>query len=288
MEILRLPESTSIQASFDVSLANTLYTALYTDLITGTSYSASATSNNSKVVSFTLNSRYMSYSGDIDFNIYRSGSAVYSDQLTIIRPYCSINKIKEKLNITTAQAIEFESTARSIIEAEAGPFSFVRKEKEVSGMGMDYLPVNERIETLYKMYENGSLIHDSSDTELNLYKISVDKSSIVPIDQIQNKVEYQKVWRDRYLDVSFASGYDYLIEADFGYRVIPNDIQKACELLITDLANNNNQYINKYIEMFDNVEFRVQFSKEFAKGTGNMIVDSILSKYKNRIIPGVI
>lgn len=288
MEILRLPESTSIQASFDVSLANTLYTALYTDLITGTSYSASATSNNSKVVSFTLNSRYMSYSGDIDFNIYRSGSAVYSDQLTIIRPYCSINKIKEKLNITTAQAIEFESTARSIIEAEAGPFSFVRKEKEVSGMGMDYLPVNERMETLYKMYENGSLIHDSSDTELNLYKISVDKSSIVPIDQIQNKVEYQKVWRDRYLDVSFASGYDYLIEADFGYRVIPNDIQKACELLITDLANNNNQYINKYIEMFDNVEFRVQFSKEFAKGTGNMIVDSILSKYKNRIIPGVI
>lgn len=288
MEILRLPESTSIQASFDVSLANTLYTALYTDLITGTSYSASATSNNSKVVSFTLNSRYMSYSGDIDFNIYRSGSAVYLDQLTIIRPYCSINKIKEKLNITTAQAIEFESTARSIIEAEAGPFSFVRKEKEVSGMGMDYLPVNERMETLYKMYENGSLIHDSSDTELNLYKISVDKSSIVPIDQIQNKVEYQKVWRDRYLDVSFASGYDYLIEADFGYRVIPNDIQKACELLITDLANNNNQYINKYIEMFDNVEFRVQFSKEFAKGTGNMIVDSILSKYKNRIIPGVI
>jgi hypothetical protein len=288
VEILRLPESTSIQASFDVSLANTLYTASYTDLITGTSYSASATSNNSKVVSFTLNSRYMSYSGDIDFNIYRSGSAVYSDQLTIIRPYCSINKIKEKLNITTAQAIQFESTARSIIEAEAGPFSFVKKEKEVSGMGMDYLPVNERIETLYKMYENGSLIHDSSDTELNLYKISVDKSSIVPIDQIQNKVEYQKVWRDRYLDVSFASGYDYLVEADFGYRVIPNDIQKACELLITDLANNNNQYINKYIEMFDNVEFRVQFSKEFAKGTGNMIVDSILSKYKNRIIPGVI
>jgi len=288
MEILRLPESTSIQASFDVSLANTLYTASYTDLITGTSYSASATSNNSKVVSFTLNSRYMSYSGDIDFNIYRSGSAVYSDQLTIIRPYCSINKIKEKLNITTAQAIEFESTARSIIEAEAGPFSFVRKEKEVSGMGMDYLPVNERIDTLYKMYENGSIIHDSSDAELNLYKISVDKSSIVPIDQIQNKVEYQKVWRDRYLDVSFASGYDYLVEADFGYRVIPNDIQKACELLITDLANNNNQYINKYIEMFDNVEFRVQFSKEFAKGTGNMIVDNILSKYKNRIIPGVI
>lgn len=288
MEILRLPQSTSIQASFDVPAGNTLYTALYTDMDTGTSYSASATSTASKIVTFTLNNRYMTYSGNIEFNIYQSGSAVYSDGLKIVRPYCDIANIKEILSITTAQAVEYESTARAIIESQAGEFQFIRKNKEVSGMGIDFLPLNERIETLYKMYENGELIHDSSTASLNLYKISVDRSSIVPIDEIQNKVEYNRVWRDRYLDVSFANGYDYLVDADFGYRFIPQDIQNACKLLITDLSNNNMQYINKYIEMFDNVEFRVQFAKEFARGTGNMIVDNILSKYKNRIVPGVI
>lgn len=288
MEILRLPESTSVQAAFDVPTANVLYTASYTDINTGTSYSASATSTSSKIATFTLNNTYMTYSGNLEFNIYQSGSAVYSDGVKVIRPYCDISNIKEVLGITSAQAVEYESTARAIIESQAGEFQFVRKNKEISGMGMDFLPVNERIETLYKMYENGELIHDSTSATLNLYQISVDRSSIVPIDQIQNKVEYQKVWRDRYLDVSFANGYDYLVDGDFGYRFIPQDIQKACRLLITDLSQNNMQYINKYIEMFDNVEFRVQFAKEFARGTGNMIVDNILSKYKNRIIPGVI
>ena len=288
MEILRLPESTSVQAAFDVPTANVLYTASYTDINTGTSYSASATSTSSKIATFTLNNTYMTYSGNLEFNIYQSGSAVYSDGVKVIRPYCDISNIKEVLGITSAQAVEYESTARAIIESQAGEFQFVRKNKEISGMGMDFLPVNERIETLYKMYENGELIHDSTSATLNLYQISVDRSSIVPIDQIQNKVEYQKVWRDRYLDVSFANGYDYLVDGDFGYRFIPQDIQKACRLLITDLSQNNMQYINKYIEMFDNVEFRVQFAKEFARGTGNMIVDNILSKYKNRIVPGVI
>jgi hypothetical protein len=205
-----------------------------------------------------------------------------------LRPYCDITKLATSLGITTAKAIEYESIARSIIESQAGSFQFVRKNKEVIGMGLDYLPINEKIEKLYKIYENGQLIHDSLNSELNLYTISVDKSAIVPIDEIQNKVEYQKVWRDRYLDVSFASGYDYLIDGEFGYRIIPNDIQKACELLVNDLVHNNNQYINKYIEVFDNVEFRVQFSKDYAKGTGNMTVDRILANYKNRIIPGVI
>lgn len=288
MEILRLPESTSIQASFNVPLSNTLYTALYTDSVTGTTYSASATSSASSIVTFTLNNYYMTYAGELEFSIYHSGSIIYSDIVTVVRPYCDVSALKDELGITMEKAIEYESTARAIIESQAGEFQFMRKNKEISGMGLDFLPINERIDTLYKMYENGELIHDSSSASLNLYQISVDRSSIVPIDEIQNKVEYQKVWRDRYLDVSFANGYDYLINADFGYRFIPQDIQKACRLLVIDLSNNNMQYINKYIEMFDNVEFRVQFSKEFARGTGNMIVDNILSKYKNRIVPGVI
>lgn len=288
MEILRLPDSASVNAQFTVPLANTAYTATYTDLITNQSYSASATSNNNKIVTFILNNYYMTYHSDLEFNIYQSGSAVYSYGVSVLRPYCDITKVATSLGITSTKAIEYESIARSIIEAQAGSFQFVRKNKEVVGMGLDYLPINEKIEKLYKMYENGELIHDSLNSELNLYTISVDKSAIVPIDEIQNKVEYQKVWRDRYLDVSFASGYDYLIDGEFGYRIIPNDIQKACELLINDLVQNNNQYINKYIEVFDNVEFRVQFSKDYAKGTGNMTVDRILANYKNRIIPGVI
>lgn len=288
MEILKLPETTSIQASFSVPVANSIYTAEYEDLITGTSYSASATSNANKTVTFTLNNYYMTYCGNLQFNIYRNNGLVYSTGIDVIRPYCDLTKVRNRLEITQADALNFESAARAIIESECGTFHFIRKDKEIIGMGMDYLPVNERIEKLYTMYENGLLIHDSSNTDLNLYKISVDKSSIVLSQTVQNKLEYPKVWRDRYYDVSFASGYDYLINADFGYKVVPEDIQKACEILVQDISQGNMQYLNKYIQSFDNVEFKVDFAKTFFNGTGNFTVDNILSKYKNTIIPGVI
>jgi len=288
MEILRLPETTSIQAKFNVSSANTLYTIEYEDLITGTSYSASATSTSAKAVTFTLDNYYLTYSGVLEASVYQSTNLVYSTDINIVRPYCNITEVKEKLNITTAQAIQYEQAARFLIESEAGQFYFIRKNKEVTGMGLDYLPINERIQTLYKMYENGVLIHDSSDADLNDYKISVDKSSIIPSDSLEDKMEYKVVWEDRYLSANFAVNYDYLIDGDFGYRVVPADIQLACESLMSDVVSGNNMYIGKYIQSFDNNEFKVQFANSFASGTGNFTVDKILSKYKNRIIPGVI
>jgi len=288
MEVLRLPETTSVKARFLVPTANALYTATYTDLITGQSYSASATSGSDKVVSFTLNNYYLTYYGNLEFDIYQNSGLVYSTGLDVIRPYCDITAVKNRLNLTTDQTIKYESIARSIIESEAGSFYFIRKNKEVAGMGMDYLPVNERVIKLYKMYENGYIVHDINDSELNLYKVSLDGTSIVPSEATDNKLEYPKVWRDRYYDAAFAAGYDYLLDADFGYKVVPGDIQKACEMLIQDIATGNMQYINKYIESFDNVEFKINFSKTYINGTGNFTVDNILSKYKNIINIGVI
>jgi len=288
MEILRLPETKSIQVEITTASANTVHTIEYTDLTTDETYSASATSNSSKVVTFTLDNRYLTYAGNLDAQVYRGANLVYSTGITIVKPYCDITEVKKKYNITTAQVIEHEQTARNIIESEVGAFQFIRKNKEVVGMGMDYLPINERIQKLYTMYENGLLVQDSSNPDLDLYEISVDKSSIVLKDIEQNKVEYAKVWRDRYLDAAFASGYEYLIDGDFGYKVIPSDIQKACEILIADLVSGNMKYIDKYIESFDNREFKFQFAKTFLNGTGNKTVDGILSKYKNRIIPGVL
>jgi len=288
METLRLPEYTSIQAKFTVPTANDLYYAYYDDLITGTSYSASAVSNANKIVTFTLNNYYLTYAGNLSFDIYQNSALVYSTGLDVIRPYCDITAVKTKLNLTTDQTIQYEGIARSIIESEAGTFNFIRKDKEVIGMGMDYLPINERIVKLYTMYENGELIHDSSNANLNLYRLSVDKTSVILSQTIDNKLEYEKVWRDRYYDASFASGYDYLINADFGYEVVPGDIQRACELLVQDIASGNMQYINKYVQSFDNNEFKFQFATGFTGGTGNFTVDNILAKYKNTIIPGVI
>lgn len=288
METLRLPETTSVQVSFSVPDALTDYSMTYVDFNTGTSYSASATSNSSEIVTFDLNDYYLTYTGSVKADVYDGSNLVVSTGIDIVKPYCDITSVKNKLGITTAQAIQIEKVARKIIESEAGKFDFVRKEKEIIGMGLDYLPVDERIVNLYYMHENGTLIFDYEDADLDDYRISVDKTSITTSVAQVNKMNYAYVWRDRYLDTDFASGYEYLVDADFGYQVVPEDIQEACELLMQDIASNDMRYVNRGIEEFDNREFKIKFAKGYADGTGNNIADKILAKYKNRIVPGVL
>ena len=289
MEILRLPETTSIEAAFTMQSASTLYVLNYKDLFTGESYSASATSNSSKIATFTLDSRYLTYSGNIFANVYdASQNLKVSMGVDIVKPYCDITATKNSLEITTGQAIEAERVARKIIESEAGQFQFVRKEKEFIGMGIDYLPIDEQIVRLYYMWENNELIYDFEDDTLDQYGPSIDKTSIVLTGQDQNKVEYAKVWRDRNYEVAFSAGHDYLIDADFGHQVVPGDIEDACQLLIQDLINDNLRYYSRNITEFDNNEFKIKFSQGASSGTGNLIVDKMLSRYKNRIRPGVI
>lgn len=284
-----MPETTSIEASFNVPQASATYIISYQDLNTYDTFSSSAVSNSSKEVTFTLDSRYLIYTGTLDVNVMTSASSiVMADGIDIVKPYCDISSLSNKLGITTAQTIQSEKVARKIIESEAGKFGFVRKQKEVYGMGMDYLPIDEPIQKLYYLYENGELIYDYEDSTLQDYKISVDRTSIVTAANPVNKMEYQRVWRDRFLDTDFTSGFDYIVDADFGYRVVPEDVQEACELLIQDIASNNLRYVNRYITEFDNNEFKIKFADGFQSGTGNLIADKILSRYKNRIIPGVI
>ena len=288
METLRLPETTAIEVSFSVPENDHSYTLSYTDINTSISYSASATSNSSGIVTFELDDYYLTYTGSVNVGVYDGSSLIISNGIDIVKPYCDITSVKNKLGITTAQAIQVEKVARKIIESEAGTFNFVRKTKEIVGMGLDYLPVDERIVNLYYMYENGTLIYDYEDENLDDYRISIDGTSITTSVVEVNKMNYKYVWRDRYLDTDFASGYESLVDGDFGYKFVPEDIQEACELLMQDITSDNLRYINRGIEEFDNNEFKIKFAKGYTSGTGNMIADKILAKYKNRIIPGVI
>jgi hypothetical protein len=289
MEILRLPETTQIFIDLVMPSASSQYVMQYEDLTTGESFSASATSNSLKVARFILNPKYLTYSVSLFSNVYdSSNNIILSTGIDVVKPYCDITTVKIKLGVTTAQAIEAEKVARRIIEAEVGSFQFVRKLKEVIGMGIDYLPMDERIVSIYQMWENNEIIFIPGDDSYDQYKISIDKSSIILDDEIQNKVEYTKVWRDRNYAVTFCPGCDYVIDGSFGYQVIPSDIQEACEILMQDLIQGNTKYFSRNITEFDNKEFKIKFAPGSSSGTGNLIVDKLLIKYKNRIRPGVI
>jgi hypothetical protein len=292
MEILRQDNTTSIQATFSVTNASA-HTIEYEDLITGETFSASATPAYGSVT-FTLDNKYLTYTGNLSAIVKNiNNDVVISTNIDVLRPYCDTNAVAIALNITDNSEINYERIARYIIDSQTQSFSFVRKEKEMVGNNSDFLPVDEKIYKIYKVYANRELYFDFSvdfDDNLQNYKISKDQSSITSDTgtTYENKVNYRKVWRDRYLDSAFADGVEYLVDGDFGWKVIPSDIKEACELLIQDMKNDSMKYTNRYIESFDNEDFKIKFSKNIGSSTGNVIVDKILEKYRNRLRIGVL
>jgi len=290
MEVLRINGSVPTVSFSDLVPSGT-YTIEYSDLLTDETFSASATANGSGDINFTLDSKYISYDANLEARVLDTyDEEVIVTNIDILRPYCDIYSLATEMGKTVAQVKEMERIARYIVDSETfGGFKFVRKEKEVVGMGSDYLVIDEKIYKLYKLYENLELVYDAnSQNNDQEFEISKDKTSIVLTQTETNRVNYNRVWRDRYLDVDFADGFEYLVDADFGWKVIPQDIQEATRLLIGDISSDNMRYINKYIESFDNDDFKIKFAKNFNASTGNLVVDRILQKYKNNIRLGVL
>lgn len=290
MEVLRINGSVPT-VSFSDLVPSGVYTIEYSDLLTDETFSASASANGSGDITFTLNDKYISYDGNLEARVLDTyDEEVIVTNIDVLRPYCDIYSLATELNKTVAQIKEMERIARYIVDSETfGGFKFVRKEKEVVGMGSDYLVIDEKIYKLYKLYENLELVYDvNAATNDQEFEISKDKTSIVLTQTETNRVNYNRVWRDRYLDVDFADGFEYLVDADFGWKVIPQDIQEATRLLVSDISSDNMRYVNKYIESFDNDDFKIKFAKNFNASTGNLVVDRILQKYKNNIRLGVL
>lgn len=290
MEVLRINGSVPT-VSFSDLVPSGVYTIEYSDLLTDETFSASASANGSGDITFTLDNKYVSYDGNLEARVLDTyDEEVIVTNIDVLRPYCDIYSLATELGKTVAQIKEMERIARYIVDSETfGGFKFVRKEKEVVGMGSDYLVIDEKIYKLYKLYENLELVYDvNAETNDQEFEISKDKTSIILTQTETNRVNYNRVWRDRYLDVDFADGFEYLVDADFGWKVIPQDIQEATRLLVSDISSDNMRYVNKYIESFDNDDFKIKFAKNFNASTGNLVVDRILQKYKNNIRLGVL
>jgi hypothetical protein len=291
MELLRLNTTTSLSASFSGLSASSNYTLELDDLITSTSFSASATANTSGVATFTMPSHYLSYNGSLAASVKNNaGDVVNMTNIDVVRPYATPSVLASALSIKTSEAIEYEKLARYIIDSHTGGFTFIRKEKEFIGNGTDELMIDEPIYKLYKVYENGQLMYDyAAETNDVNYKINRQLNAVVvDLPEGTNRINYPKVWRDRFLDIDFFEGYEYILDADYGWKVIPEDIQEACSLLVQDIVEDNLRYVNKYIESFDNDDFKIKFSKNWTATTGNRVVDRILERYQKPIRVGVL
>jgi hypothetical protein len=286
MEILRLP-SAQPQAVIEVSDPNTEYEYTVLDLSDASKTTGMATSGSTSKVAIPLSPLY-----DSDYRIFVDDE---EHDVTVVRPYVNPSSLTSG-TYSLAKATKDEAIARAIIDSVIlEGFYYEKKVIDMVGLGADYLPIWINAQKLLRMFENNVKIFDSANPEEynTKYALTEDKTAItIDFDEQINKAEaanlqfpqaLSDLWDMKFGYRGFPKGFDYTIYLEAGYRRVPTNVQRAAELLIEDIKCNGLEYIGRYVSDYNTDQFKIKFDDRVFDGTGNLVVDKILSKYSKSI-----
>jgi hypothetical protein len=286
MEILRLASSIP-QAIIEVPDANTEYSCQILDLSDGTTTSLEITSNSDSQVIVPFSKEY---DGE-----YRVRVEQEEHFFTVVRPYVDPSTLSSNFS-EVSEYTKHEEIARAIIDSIViEGFYYKKKVIDTVGLGADYIPLWTNVQKIKKLYENNVLLYNVEDLENSAmkYKLTDDKTAITIDYQDQiNRSESADVllplapsdlWDTKFGYRGFAKTFDYSLHLEVGYKRVPSDIVRAATLLIDDIKCNRLDYAGRYIIDYNTDQFKIKFDDRVFEGTGNMIVDKILSKYAKSI-----
>jgi hypothetical protein len=328
MQILRLPPY-PLSVTYTVPDANADYIIVIENVSELTEIEETVESNATKKITYSLDDDFVKYDKSYALTIYEDagssganivrGDIVVQDNLEIMRPYVDPTSLATSGTATDiALYTGYENLARAIIDAAVGGFYYDRTYLEVVGQGNDYLPLWKKTHKILKVYENAQLVYDidnADGAELLDYTflITKDKTAITkdPMELVDsiNRAErrYSRIplghsdsismfdtedsgnTQTVVPGVAFPEGADYIMLLETGYKVVPYDIQDAALMLIDDIKCGKLDYYKRYIKNYSTDQFKIEYDKRMIEGTGNILVDKILEKYKENIIrPGVL
>lgn len=286
MEILRVPPYTT-DAVINVSSASTGYNYTITDMADQSVTTGTVTSTSASKVTITLPSEYDgSYVVNVDST---------DNYIDVVRPYVDPTT-KGTTATDIADYTKYESIARSIIDSVIiEGFYYKKKIIETTGLGSDYIPLWVNAKKVLKLYENNVLLFDAADPESynTSYTITQDNTAIVEVfDGNINRLESAQLIMPtsgsdlidiKYVYRGFPRTFDYSVLLAVGYPNVPTDIIRAAELLIDDIACGKLDYVERYMKSYQTDQFKIGFDNRVFEGTGNFVVDKILSNYAKSI-----
>jgi hypothetical protein len=292
MEILRVSPYAEVPVNFVIpaGVTDADITVTITDMADlSISTSTFTESSSGETLEISLPGKYdSSYRVEIVKDLGASDEEILQDETyEIVRPYIDPSTKATTASDIAAYALN-EEIARAIIDSII-PEGFYYKKKVLhfTGTGADYLPIWDDVKKVLAVYENNKLVEDRQ------YEVSSDKTAIIEksSDNINraessplvlpaaasDSLDPQFVYR------GFGKTWDYLITVEYGYTTVPSDIIRATEMLVHDLECGKLDYYKRFISSYNTDQYRIQFDKGLFEGTGNIIVDKILSKYAKSI-----
>ena len=289
MEILRVLPYQDVNITFTIPTAyvsNEAFVATITDLADLSYTTKTVTDNANYVWTIGLSGKY-----DTDYRVVitdASNDIIHDETYEIRRPYVVPATLGETAS-EIAEYTKYEEIARAVIDSVIPEgFYYKKKTLEVVGLGADYIPLWWDAKRILAVYENNELVTDRT------YEITRDKTAIteVAVDRVNRNEQAPLILPAAGSDLvdanlpplrGFPNGYDYKFILEVGYPTEPSDVVRAATLLIDDIKCGRNDYYQRYISAYNTDQFRLQFDSRVFEGTGNIIVDKILSKYAKSI-----
>lgn len=299
MEILRLLPYGS--TSVDVSLPPANYVGVplsvtvtdLTDLSTLSTTEVDITNSATKVSVSLPNTYDADYR--VEVRIVETSEIIADEVIELRRPYVDPNT-KGTTASEIAEYAQNEELARAIIESYI-PDGFYYQKRSVltTGNGTDYLPIWLDAKKVVRVYENNVLVFDADNASAygRAFEISPNKASVIEsyagqVNRLESAPNVLPASPSDILDMNwdfrgFPKTFDYTLVLATGYPSVPSDIVKATELLVADIACGKLDYFKRYVSDYNTDQFRIKFDSKSFDGTGNLLVDKILSKYHKSI-----
>lgn len=253
-----------------------------------------ATTDGAGDVTFELGERFSRYDGEYSLIVYEGTSdakedVLLMDTVRVVRPY--IDALELAPTGKEDEYLKLERTARIMIDNIVGGFYYTLATYDLVGNGTDMLVVGDRVNKLLRVTENNVLMYEIDGEDNNAtYALNTDKTAVI-LFQDQEADIYQgrpvlptgassdSYENPLFRSVTFPSGYDYVIQVESGWPMVPQDIKEATTILLEDMACGNPNYWAKYVREYETKDYRVDFHRPSFAGTGNVIVDQILARY---------
>jgi hypothetical protein len=297
MELLRLSSYTTVGFTYTIPASyttNEVFTATITDLADLSLTTQTVTDNAAYVWTITLPAKY-----DSDYRVVitdASGDVIHDDTYQVRRPYLDPNTLADTASDIAAKTVN-EELARAIVDSVIPQGFYYKKTTfETTGLGADYLPLWVDAKKILQVYENNVLVYDASNPTdyVRNFEITKDKTAITQtytgeLNRSESADLILPAGSTDYLDLNFGiwggfpKTYDYRIVVESGYTSVPSDIARAISLLITDIECGQLDYYKRYVTAYNTDQYKLQFDKRSFEGTGNILVDKILSKYAKSI-----
>jgi hypothetical protein len=274
--------------------SNEEFAATVTDLADLSSTTQTVTENAAYVWTINLSGKY-----DTDYRVVitdASENIIHDDTYQVRRPYLDPNTLAETASDIAAKSLN-EELARAIIDSVIPQGFYYKKTTfETTGLGADYLPLWVDAKKILQVYENNVLVYDASDPTAYVrnFEIIKDKTAITQtytgeLNRSESADLILPAGSTDYLDLNFGiwggfpKTYDYRVVVESGYTSVPSDIARAVALLINDIECGQLDYYKRYVTAYNTDQYKLQFDKRSFEGTGNILVDKILSKYAKSI-----